>query len=529
MQVPSLSRRNVAIFFLLSLGLLTLFHLKPYSTLTDKDWSPLHLDQSLTEPPQPHSTVQPDDASDQLPPPPPSYKEDQTPAPPPDACTDVDFAWLASDRKYWDGWGSKAMFMKPDGNFTRKNVYLPEGDSICVVVLLGPIPAKSSIKPEEHLGPMDSIVMTAIGRWNKLSIELKQHARQTNVYYAPVTFMHADIYYLESRTEYRSYFWETPALHYYRPYRFLSQNKLAVRKKQTDDPEPLLPLCDFRNSQHTTGSWMRKTEYQRTYPLDFFGMFGIDQEDHAEDNRLFVPDHCRPQYISIGQAAQCLLDKTVHVYADANVRRNLKAFASGNRWCNDHQDQACVCNDDAEKHEKWVTDPTVPLVINETWHADTRFYFSNMGSIAVHDYKTEISAQAARVDPADIVILGFGNQDIEERSSSPGHFASIFEDLLLYLTTEVYPTQTIVVRTPQWFCCGTIESTSWNAGRSNAFARAVRLTVEKYQDRVLLWDVHRLGIPDNLCVSGGTPYSKRNVLNIENMMLWSLLCDANSS
>lgn len=42
----------------------------------------------------------------------------------------------ASDRKYWDGWGSKAMFMRPDGNFTRKDVIANEGDTICVVVLV---------------------------------------------------------------------------------------------------------------------------------------------------------------------------------------------------------------------------------------------------------------------------------------------------------------------------------------------------------------------------------------------------------
>ena len=42
----------------------------------------------------------------------------------------------ASDRKYWDGWASKAMFMSPEGNFTTKNVFIKEGESICVVVLV---------------------------------------------------------------------------------------------------------------------------------------------------------------------------------------------------------------------------------------------------------------------------------------------------------------------------------------------------------------------------------------------------------
>lgn len=42
----------------------------------------------------------------------------------------------ASDRTYWDGWESKAMFMKPDGAFTTENVYITAGDSVCIVVLV---------------------------------------------------------------------------------------------------------------------------------------------------------------------------------------------------------------------------------------------------------------------------------------------------------------------------------------------------------------------------------------------------------
>ncbi|KAI9495172.1 hypothetical protein BDB00DRAFT_255702 [Zychaea mexicana] len=379
--------------------------------------------------------------------------------------------------------------------------------------------------------------MTAVGQWTHLSITLQQHSRQTNIYFAPVQFTHQDNYQLDTRIEYRSYFWETPTKHYYRPYRFLSSNKLIVKALlQTVPPE--LPPCTAAemaggHSQGGVGdgggAWMAKAEYQRTYPLDFYGMFGVAQEDHAVNNRLYVPNNCRPQYVSLGQAAQCLEGKTVHVWADNNVRRNLKVFSSGNRWCSDPTDVDCICNDDDEDHAEsypWALDPTIPLVINETWHADTRFYFNQVGSILSKDWKQEMKrvAAATTTTAADLVIVSFGNDDIALRHMSPGRFADAFTDLLSYLVHQVYPVQRIIVRTPQPFCCGTIYSTSWNAGRSEAFTKAVRDAVAKFPS-VMLWDVHRLGMPSHMCVGiAGTPYTTRSVLNVENLQLWNLVC-----
>ena len=162
--------------------------------------------------------------------------------------------------------------------------------------------------------------MTAIGQWTHLSITLQQHALQTNLYFASVQFSHQDNYQLDTRIEYRSYFWETPSKHYYRPYRFLSANKLIVKAPLQTLP-PDLPPCTAKEMSEGEGVWMAKAEYQRTYPLDFYGMFGVAQEDHAVNNRLFVPNNCQPQYISLGQAAQCLEGKTVHIWGDNNVRR----------------------------------------------------------------------------------------------------------------------------------------------------------------------------------------------------------------
>ncbi|KAI7906613.1 uncharacterized protein BX663DRAFT_199039 [Cokeromyces recurvatus] len=51
-------------------------------------------------------------------------------------CKNIDFHWLASDRDYWDGWTSKSMFMKPNGQFTRKNVYIQKEETVCILVML---------------------------------------------------------------------------------------------------------------------------------------------------------------------------------------------------------------------------------------------------------------------------------------------------------------------------------------------------------------------------------------------------------
>lgn len=46
------------------------------------------------------------------------------------------FIYSGSDRRFWDGWVSKAMFMAKNGKYTRKNVRIQKGESICVAVLV---------------------------------------------------------------------------------------------------------------------------------------------------------------------------------------------------------------------------------------------------------------------------------------------------------------------------------------------------------------------------------------------------------
>ncbi|CAO0790270.1 unnamed protein product [Mucor circinelloides] len=455
------------------------------------------------------------------------------------ACDKVDILWLAGDRMYWDGWADKTMFMRKDGTFTKGNVYIDKGDEICVVVLLGPTPAQSSIKDEDHLGTKDSIALFATGNSTKITIELQAHKTQTNAYFAPVRFTHADTYKLDAIDEYRSYFWEAPILHSYRPYRFQSQNYLIVAESETPTT---LPTC--QSDSDLRGNWVNATVFKNSNSRSIYTMFENNQKEFLHTGKVFVPDTCQLEFKSTGQAAACLGTKTVHVWADNNLRRNLKAIDfDGNKWCNvealskikskrQRQKQStCICNDDGEDAAKypWVTDPHVPLELDNAWEIDTKIFYNNVaGSLTANNQhilermkEYTITNTTTR---ADLVIVGLGNHDIQALKVSPNEFVDAFQEMLVNVR-YVYPTQPIIVRTPQYFCCGTLYTSSWNTGRSLTFSNTVRNLVRSF-DNMLLWDVHRLGTEETTCHHQGTSYSSRNVVNMENQLLYNLICNA---
>ncbi|KAI8636879.1 hypothetical protein BD408DRAFT_425458 [Parasitella parasitica] len=455
-------------------------------------------------------------------------------------CDKVDILWLASDRIYWDGWTDKAMFMRKDGTLTKGNVYIDEGDEICVVVLLGPTPAQSSIKDEDHLGTKDSIALFATGNSTKITIELQAHKTQTNAYFAPVRFTQADTYRLDAIDEYRSYFWEAPILHNYKPYRFQSQNYLIVSKSEIPTR---LPIC--RNDTDIQGIWVNATVFKKSNSRSMYTMFENNENQFVHNGKVFVPDSCQLEFKSEGQAIACLGTRTVHVWADNNLRRNLKAinFNRSSRWCdfeaiskikNDSErrkQSACICNDNDEDTTQysWITDPHVPLEFDNSWDIHTEFFYNNVGgSLTANNPKIfermKQYATNSTSTKADIVIIGLGNDDVQGLKVSLNDFANAFRQMLIN-ARHVYPTQPIIIRTPQYFCCGTLYTSSWNTGRSLTFSNIVRNLVYSFEN-MLLWDVHRLGTEETICHPQGTSYSSRNVVSMENQFLYSLICSA---
>ncbi|KAI8889029.1 hypothetical protein K501DRAFT_267244 [Backusella circina FSU 941] len=418
----------------------------------------------------------------------PLMKHINTIAPPPpeleykidDVCKLVDFQWLASDRVYWDGWISKSMFMKKDGQFTRKTVDILERETVCIVVLLGPIPAIATIRPEIRYAPPDSIVMSVKGAsGTSISVRLQQHAMQSNAYFAAITFPYRDRYKLESSVEYRSYFWEQPMFHHSNKAMMTGSNELIVSRLSVEQQE--LKPC----KSDLQGIWMRKIQLQQRDPLRYYSEFRKLFSKKSDTFPVFVPSHCELKHA--GQE-KCLGSKTVHAWGDAHLRRNIQSLKGSISWCNTDAN-ACMCN---EMKDQIVTNKPLNLIAN------TKVHFGSMDSITdnVNDWKVKITSTLQQLSKADIVILGVGSDDLIKLRQSPSDFAVAFSSLLDYLVHHVYLTETIIIRTPQ-YAGSSIMKTGWNPGRSEAYANIVRSTVANLsphqKTRIILWDTHKLG------------------------------------
>lgn len=208
--------------------------------------------------------------------------------------------------------------------------------------------------------------------------------------------------------------------------------------------------------------------------------------------------------------------------------RNLKAIKfNGAQWCKDEEED-CTCNDDHEDTlaYPWLQSPYTPMTIDNGLGNSTLIYYNNIQQSIdpldlTHQMSTFIKNETL-VKKADYVLLGLGNADVQALQVSPEQFKARFTQLLDQVR-QVYPTQKLIIRTPQYFCCGVILNTSWNAGRSYTFASIVRDIMNQHSD-LLLWDTHLLGTDENLCSE--TTYTKRNVINLENQLLWNLICSS---
>lgn len=138
--------------------------------------------------------------------------------------------------------------------------------------------------------------MTARGEKTQISITLDQHPRQSNAYFAAVTFHLQDIYTLQTSVEYRSYFWEQPHFHQYLPNRFSSRNRLTVTQASAEQnqaaAEEKAQKCDLL---HHPFQWKHSAAW-------------IDDEE-------FVP-HCQLNY-----SPDVLRQKVVHVWGQEHLTR----------------------------------------------------------------------------------------------------------------------------------------------------------------------------------------------------------------
>lgn len=211
----------------------------------------------------------------------------------------------------------------------------------------------------------------------------------------------------------------------------------------------------------------------------------------------------------------------------------MKALDLTRQWC--HLDNINAIQNEEERNEAlkcdchdtddgyaWESDPKTPLRMGDSFNIDAHFYYNQLNAISFSSLAKTIQSGAALLPEADVVLVGVGNLDIKEIRISPNHFIKAFHELLLNFR-KTYPKQTLIVRAPQYFCCGTLWGTSWNTGRSYAFYQIMKEMVDSF-DNVLLWNTFSIGNEDSFCHAEGSSLSRRNVVNVENQLLWHLLC-----
>jgi hypothetical protein len=143
-----------------------------------------------------------------------------------------------------------------------------------------------------------------------MTIPLQQHDRQSNVYFASAHFAFDGQYSLDTSVEYRSYFWENPMMHHYRPNRFSSRNKLNVMKRFSQDQ---LPICTGTSLQ---GAWMSKVHLQQRDPLRYYDEYASTFGDMADNTLVYVPSQCR-----FNRTMECLESKSIHAWGDKHTKR----------------------------------------------------------------------------------------------------------------------------------------------------------------------------------------------------------------
>ncbi|KAI9283513.1 hypothetical protein BC943DRAFT_327807 [Umbelopsis sp. AD052] len=438
------------------------------------------------------------------------------------ACDGVNFDSIRDDRAVWDGASYKSFIVARDGSLTLPELDISAGDSVCVVVLLPLTPALTPHFISSNLSPPDSILTYAISTTIRYPIELKQHYRANNLYYGSAYFPHPDIYHLKHTVEHRSHFWLQPSRHPYKPINFESSNRVHVTAPDYNFTK--LPTCNPANTQSLNGRWIKKTKYQTLFPFDFYGMFDETQEDHALHDYLFVPDWCRLEYTSIGQGTRCLDKKTVHIWGDGHVRRNLKSIATADRWC-DAEKGECICNDDAEPFDtfNWMQDPVVPVRFNSSWHVDTQLHILQTGMVTGSDWTTRFAEWTEKLPQADLVIFSLGSLDIASLHVEPQAFKDALIPFAKALHTA-YPTQRIVIRTPRQFAGAVLQGTGWSAGRSQLFAKLIMDELQNLPN-IVFWDVAKLGVADYTCLqASNNNYAHRQLVSVENLLLWNAVC-----
>ncbi|KAI7906614.1 uncharacterized protein BX663DRAFT_199337 [Cokeromyces recurvatus] len=312
---------------------------------------------------------------------------------------------------------------------------------------------------------------------------------------------------LETRVEFRSYFWKQPSLHRYLPLDFKSSNQLTVTSTN-----------DIKVSHKT-----------RCIGSATKGVWQLISGKH-----VFMPS-CQLFDVRRDDCPQ--LPKVIHAWGDFHLKRNIlsmkKEMIMSSSSSPLEDNDVSFCDDTHYFYEdeevSFLSSALVdkPVLLNNNTMA---VYFGDMSHVKIteeamlhHRWKLNILQIARRLPKPNVVIIGTGNEDLSSGQQNPIEFAKAFSSFLEFIVTEIYKNVSIIVKTTQYATHG---SKGWNYGRSLAYSNIIRSTVASLvaQDKqVMLWDTHQIGFKENECQSKGF-ISNHNVLEIENNLLFQLLC-----
>ncbi|KAJ1917967.1 hypothetical protein H4219_002908 [Mycoemilia scoparia] len=516
----------------------------------------------------------------------------------------VDDSWFESK-----GYNALAMFPRP-------NILISSGETVCVRIILPPDPNVPNNKSYVPLPgyPFDSIIVDLVSsmplevtvpvRLKPVDHYLNNYRQFTHVYEGEAKLFDQGQYHIDARLEWRGAQWnfdpplefvKTPELRLMmaddRNSRAFPQSVVTVIHddsviapldeyyslplcKSMDEPGRWIPISqipDFNkiadklplnNDDNNNNNNNNSGSSGSAYDKEFYSLPPL-----AEDNRIYVPYHCRyrtipyDKFIARGQTQF----PVIHWFGDSNSRRAMRMFEAGGKYCDDPEERKnslnCLCNDYPKDlyPDEWYQGMEKPYLYkvyasgidNSEVSPETRgtaqtphdpnepfihiYYRFTKGITSEDDsyWRDDINPQnLARYPKPNIVIYQGTTWDVYLKDFET--FTHEVDDLIETLRTVYDPKTTrFIYRTAQFWCCRPYDFTVETR-------RFSRLRFQAYNEYMLyhftrklnakVWNVQHLGesrhpdtkrSPTNLpCISG---HSRSELLFLENQLFMNYL------
>ncbi|KAI8325001.1 hypothetical protein GQ54DRAFT_255435 [Martensiomyces pterosporus] len=462
------------------------------------------------------------------------------------------------------------------------------GQPICVRVVVPPTISKNAFEASSKQitqlyqpiagspGMWDSVILDAVGAKTGASVPISLHPiRHLNmaerdavhVYEGELRLYDSDVFTLAGTLEYREAKWnyEPPATEPFEykpePVGVPDNAHIEVAVPQTS-PHHInnylnLPLC--RQSDEP-GRWLPQSSLPFT---------AESQSLPTVQGRVWLPYRCRLKGYSYSAFLQCLDTNrpmspdrgetyTIHWFGDTNTRRSLKKITSLGKWCSGgHSNkQFCECDDSGEVFSRFTGQNSVRdtlLLLNDEdggWSTMengepqsrkvegplTRIYYHRWEGLTIFnggDWKVTFDgSNIGKYPRADLVVVSLSTMDAA--------FAPFLEytralNQLIEFLKQHYDERTIVLRSPQYFCCtapGGSPLRRVQKDRNRLYGEYTkRLFEHHFKSLVHIWDVSSIaeGLPLDQrkdmakCVINSVP---SDMVDVENHVLFNGLCNA---